>query len=80
MATQGGVVVDEVPRDVQRHRGGEGRQAVDLGGVRDLLERVARVPAVGNTRKRVPELPNAHEGSSIAWASRVERISGTASS
>lgn len=35
------VVVDRVPRDVQRHGRGERRVAVHLGGVGDLLERVA---------------------------------------
>ena len=34
------------------------------------------VPGVVNTLKRVPELPNAHEGSSMAWPSRVCRMSG----
>src|SRR5690606_15983253 len=34
------------------------------------------VPGVVNTRNRVPELPNAHDGSSMPWASRVDRISG----
>ena len=34
---------------------------------------VRGVPAVANTLKRVPEFPNAHEGSSIAWRARTSR-------
>ncbi len=34
---QGGVVVHPVPRDVERHGGGEAGEAVDGGGVGDLL-------------------------------------------
>ena len=64
VAAQGAVVVDLVPRDVQGDARGEA-VTVDLRGVRDLLERVAGVPPVVHTRKRVPELPNAHEGSSM---------------
>ena len=42
VAAQVGVVVDLVPRDVQRDARRERRHAVDLRGIRDLLERVAR--------------------------------------
>ena len=38
---QRGVVVDLVPRDVQRDRRRDARVAVDLGGVGDLLVRIA---------------------------------------
>src|ERR1035437_2599687 len=34
---------------------------------------VRGVPGVVNTRNRVPELPNAHEGSSILWVSSWAR-------
>ena len=71
VAAQVVVVVDLVPRDVQGDARRERRVGVDLRGIRDLLERVARRAGVVNTRKRVPELPNAHEGSSMAWPSRV---------
>lgn len=40
---------------------GKGRVLVHLGGIRDLLLRVRRVPGVPNTVNRVPELPKAQE-------------------
>jgi hypothetical protein len=42
MAAEGAEVVDEVPRDVERDGRGQSRQTVHLGGIRDLLERIAR--------------------------------------
>ena len=69
-------VVDEVPRDVQRDRRREPGDGVHLRRVLDLLVgcRAAR-PAAANTLKRVPELPNAHDGSSIACRSRSGAMS-----
>jgi hypothetical protein len=43
---------------------------VHLRRVGDLLERVARHARLENTLKRVPELPNAHDGSSMASRDR----------
>ena len=43
---QRAVVVGLVPREVQRHRPGGAGQAVDLGGVVDALEDVARAPGL----------------------------------
>ena len=42
VAAEHAVVVDLVPRDVQRDARGERGHPVDLGGIRDLLERIAR--------------------------------------
>jgi hypothetical protein len=43
---QQGVVLDLVPRDVQRHPGCDAGVPVHLAGVGDLLERVARHPGL----------------------------------
>ena len=42
-------VVDAVPRDVQRDRRRQPGEQVHLGGVGDLLERVARARRAGRT-------------------------------
>ena len=42
-----GVVVHPVPRDVQRDRRRDAGEAMDLGGVGDLLVRVARHALLG---------------------------------
>ena len=69
VAGQVGVVVDLVPRDVEGDARRDAGEPVDLGGVGDLLVRVVRgTPFWAKTLKRVPELPNAHDGSSIRWA------------
>ena len=56
-AAQLAVVVDGVPREVQRDRAGGAGQAVHLGGVVDALEDVRGRPGCGKTPKRVPESP-----------------------
>ncbi len=57
---QVGVRVDLVPRDVQRDRRGESGELMYLGGIRDLLERVARNAGLREdleARSRVAERP-----------------------
>ena len=57
---QRGVVVDRVPREVQRDRARGAGQAVDLGGVVDALEDVARAAGLredAEARARVAVAP-----------------------
>ena len=56
---QRAVVVDLVPREVQRDRAGGAGQALDLGGVVDPLEDVARAAGLG-------EGPEARAGVAVA--------------
>jgi hypothetical protein len=65
VSPQVAVTLDLVPRNMQRDRRRQAGVLVHLRRVRDLLERVAGNAGLRNTLKRVPELPNAHEGSSI---------------
>ena len=60
VAGEVGVVVDLVPRDVERDRRGDAGEAMDLGGVGDLLVRVARHALLGEhleARPGVAERP-----------------------
>jgi hypothetical protein len=50
------VVVDRVPREVQRHRPGRPREPVHLGGVLDALEHVARAPRLGKHAEAGPRV------------------------
>ena len=68
VAGEVGVVVDLVPRDVERDGRRDPGEPVDLRGVGDLLVRVRGTPFWAKTLNRVPELPKAQEGSSIRWA------------
>jgi hypothetical protein len=56
---QRAVVVDLVPREVQRDRAGGAGQALDLGGVVDPLEDIARAAGLG-------ERPEARAGIAVA--------------
>ena len=66
IVSQRTVILDLVPRDVQRHLRREPGQLIHLGGVGDFSWIVRGVPGVPKTLNRVPEFPNAHEGSSMA--------------
>ena len=58
--TQRGEVIDGVPREVQRDRARGAGEAVDLGGVVDALEHVARASGLregGEARPGVPVAP-----------------------
>src|SRR5918994_600834 len=67
MFSQFPVVVDPVPGDVYGHRGADAGEAVDLGGVRELLERVA-----GDARLR--EHLEARAGVTVAPRRRFQAL------
>ena len=61
--------LDLIPRDVDGDRRRDPRQAVHLGRVLELLERIARRRPAGRTRRSAcPELPKAHDGVSSSCA------------
>ena len=61
-----GEVVDAVPRDVQRDRRRDAGESVAPGAASAIFSYGSRgTPSCAKTLNRVPELPNAHEGSSI---------------
>ena len=77
MLAQGGEVVDLVPRDVQGDRRGETGDTGAPAAASAIFSQGSRgVPGVPKTLNRVPEFPNAQEGSSMDCFSSSERISG----
>ena len=69
------VVVDLIPRDVQGHRRREAGDLLTFAASAIFSSGVRGVPGVPKTLKRVPELPNAQEGSSMAWVASAAETS-----
>jgi hypothetical protein len=64
---QSAVVLDLVPRNVQRDLRCEPVSSFTFAASAIFSCTVLGVPGEPKTLKRVPELPNAHEGSSMTW-------------